>query len=116
MTALQRRRWERYRKELDVTITGPGGETLRGRSEDICEGGLGLLCQDTLSVGTDYAFSIAEIAAAPLVGTVRWCTPSPAHGANVVGVELTGLTSTQVHALAECIGRWKAEDAGREDA
>lgn len=116
MSALQRRRWERYSKELDVTIAGPGGVTLRGRTQDVCEGGIGLLCVETLAVGSDYRFSIAEIGEAPLVGTVRWCTPSPAHGANVVGVELTGLTSTQVHALTECIARWKAQDAGSEDA
>jgi PilZ domain-containing protein len=112
---LQRRRWERYRKELDVTVSGDGVPRLLGRTQDVCEGGLGIICTETLTVGDEFQFTIAELGDAPLIGTVRWCTPSAARNANLVGVELNQLSASQSEALAGCIARWKAEDAGRGD-
>jgi hypothetical protein len=112
---LQRRRWERYRKELDVTVSGDGMPRARARTQDVCEGGLGIICAETLTVGGEYRFNIAELGDAPLIGTIRWCTPSPGRNANLVGVELNELSASQSDALAGCIARWKAEDFGRED-
>jgi len=116
MSALLRRRWERYRKELDVVITSSGGTTVRGRTQDLCEGGLGVVCDDLLSVGGDYGFTIAEVGDTPLVGTVRWCTAKAASAGNLIGVEFTGLSKAQAEALADRIARWRSEDAPAEDA
>lgn len=113
---LQRRRWERYRKSLDVVIVTAGGASIAGQTQDICEGGLGVVCADTLEVGSDCQFLIADIVPAPFVGTIRWCTASTVSGANLIGVELASMTAEQTEALADCIARWKAQDAGREDA
>jgi len=115
VSAQQRRRWERYRKELDVAIERGDGSHIAGRTQDVCEGGIGVVCVEALEVGSDYRFAIAEIGGTALVGTVRWCTPS-AQGANVVGVELTKLTASQTEALADAIVRWKSEDAGFGEA
>jgi hypothetical protein len=46
---------------------------------------------------------------------VRWCTPTQAHGTNLIGVEFTGLNASQTVALETCIARWKSEDAGAGD-
>jgi len=116
MSALARRRWERYRKALDVVITSSDGMTMRGRTQDLCEGGLGVVCQDILSVGSDYGFTIAEVGDTPLIGTVRWCTAKPASADNLIGVEFTGLSKGQAEALADRVEQWKSEDASAEDA
>jgi c-di-GMP-binding flagellar brake protein YcgR len=115
MSMAQRRRWERFRKTLDVTIRTPEGRTISARTQDLCEGGLGLLSPEALAVGSACSFMIAEIDQAPLSGTVRWCTPSPRSGENVVGVELTALTSRQTSSLAERIARWREEDVAAGD-
>ena len=116
MSVLQRRRWERYRKELEVFVSrGEGRESIRCRTLDVCEGGLGLICPEALEVGSTYAFEVREISAVPLAGTVRWCTASTVHKANHVGVELTGITARQVEELANAIARWRAADLGSGD-
>jgi c-di-GMP-binding flagellar brake protein YcgR len=114
MSAPQRRRWERYRKELDVAIAAGDGATVRGRTQDVCDGGLGVICRDKLEVGADYGFTIAEIADTPLIGTVRWCTPTQNADENLIGVQFTGLSENQSEALSACIARWRSE-AGVED-
>ena len=115
MSTTQRRRWERCRKEVDVVISGDDVPRLLGRTQDVCEGGLGIICRETLTVGGEYRFSIDEIGESPMTGTIRWCTPSPARGANLVGVEFSQLTASQSEAITRCIARWNAEGAGRED-
>jgi hypothetical protein len=111
---LQRRRWERYRKELDVIVRRSGSsDSLACRTLDICEGGLGLLCAEALEVGDDYEFEVREISRTPIVGTIRWCTPSPARGLNLIGVELTGVTARQVEDIKRAIERWKMHNRNR---
>ena len=112
----QRRRWERYRKTLDVVIHADDGRTIRARTQDLCEGGLGIVCDEPLAAGSYYRFAIAEIDDAPLAGEVRWCTASASLGGNLIGVELTALSAKQTEALADRIARWRAEDAARGDA
>ena len=114
MGIVQRRRWDRYRVALDVLIQTPDGREIAARTQDVCEGGLGVICDETLPSGADYGFLIAVIDETPLAGAVRWCTPSAALGANLIGVELTTLTARQTEALAERIAQWKAEDATRD--
>lgn len=109
MSAPQRRRWDRYRKELDVAIVGGDGATVRGRTQDVCDGGLGVICREALPIGADYGFTIAEIAETPLGGNVRWCTPTQNTGEYLIGVQFNGLSKSQGDSLAECIARWKSE-------
>lgn len=117
MTTLQRRRWERYRKELDVIIeAGDGSPDIRCKTLDICEGGLGVVSTEQLSVGAEYRFVLPAITPKPMVGIVRWCTPSTSRGGNHIGVELTGVSSTQLEDLADAIARFKVEDAATLDA
>ena len=114
MSAPQRRRWERYRKELDVEIADGDGATVRGRTQDVCDGGLGVICRGRLEVGADYGFTVAEIADTPLIGTVRWCTPTQNSDENLIGVQFTGLSESQSESLSAHVARWRSE-AGAED-
>lgn len=114
MSSVQRRRWDRFRKTLDVVIIGSDDVELAGNTQDICEGGIGIICKEALQVGEEYRFVISAISDTPLVGMVRWCTPSPARGANIIGVELTAISGSQTEAIADSIARWKADDAGGE--
>ena len=114
MTMLQRRRWERYRKTLDVTIHADG-RTIAARTQDVCEGGLGVISPEPFESGAACRFAVPEIDAEPLSGTVRWCTPSSALGAYLLGVELIALTARQTEAIADRIARWRAEDAATGD-
>ncbi len=109
---LQRRRWERYRVALDVVIQTADGREIAARTQDVCEGGLGIVCSEDLPAGMACAFSIPAIHDAPLAGEVRWCTASAAAGANLLGIELTALSAHQTEALAERLTQWKSEDAG----
>ena len=115
MTSVQRRRWERVRKALDVIITARDGATSHGRTQDLCEGGLGIVSAGPLVVGADYGFTIAEIAPTPLAGAVRWSTPRQSQGDYLIGVEFTSLTRSQTAALADRLADWKAQDAGADD-
>ena len=115
MSFAQRRRWERCRKTLDVVVQTYDGRALRATTQDVCEGGLGILCDEPLSAGAQCGFLIAAIDAQPLPGVVRWCTASPALGTNVVGIELTAMSARQTEAIADRIAAWKAEEAAGSD-
>jgi hypothetical protein len=116
MTESQRRRWERYRKELDAKVrTDAFPSGIPCTTLDVCERGFGIVCPQMLEVGKDYGFEIPDLADSPLVGTVRWCTPAPSRNANHVGVELTGITAQQIEAVRSAIERWKAADVGLTD-
>jgi hypothetical protein len=111
MTESQRRRWERYRKELNAKVrTDAFPSGIPCRTLDVCERGFGIVCPQLLEVGKDYGFEIPDLADSPLIGTVRWCTPAPSRNANHVGVELTGITAQQIEAVRSAIERWKAAD------
>jgi c-di-GMP-binding flagellar brake protein YcgR len=114
MSEPQRRRWERYRKELAVEIVAGDGVTARGRTQDVCDGGLGVLCAQALEMGAEYGFRIAEIIDTPLSGNVRWCTPTQNPGEFLAGVEFSGLSKSQAESLHACMARWRSEsgDAG----
>ena len=116
MSTVQRRRWERVSRELDVEIFKDGAVLGHATTQDVCEGGIGVVSERALAVGDEYGFAIAEIAQTPLVGAVRWCTPSSARSVNVIGVEFTSLTAEQTDMLAGCVARWKAEGAEPGDA
>jgi hypothetical protein len=116
MAMPQRRRWDRFRIALDVTIAGDGlGAGLSCKTLDICEGGLGVACPIVLTVGEDYRFAIPGLTEAPLTGTVRWCTPSPAAGGFALGIALEAMSARQSEDVAEAISRWKAQSVRMGD-
>jgi hypothetical protein len=109
MTTSQRRRWDRCRKELDVTVLGGEDGEITCKTLDLCEGGIGLVCSTSLATGRSYRFAIRDVTAEPMPGTVRWCTTSSAHQSFQVGIELDGMSARQTEDLAEAIARWRAE-------
>ena len=111
---MQRRRWERCRKELAVVIDPGGAKQREARTIDVCEGGIGISCAEAIAVGTRLRFEIAEIAAGPMTGVVRWCTPSKAHGDQIIGVELDALSAAHRDALADKLALWRSQAADED--
>ena len=112
---MQRRRWERCRKELDVVIDPGGAEEMTAITIDLCEGGIGMLCERAFENGSTLRFSIDEIAAGTMHGIVRWCTPDKGGAGNIVGVELDALSAAHRDALADKLASWRSQ-AADEDA
>jgi|SRR5215467_934610 len=112
---MQRRRWERCRKELAVVIDAGGSHTVAAKTLDICEGGVGIVCDRAFEAGSRLRFEITEIASGPMTGIVRWCTPPKSDGAHIVGVELDSLSAAHRDALADNLAIWRSQ-AADEDA
>lgn len=111
---VQRRRWERCRKELPVIID-PGGVTpIDAMTLDICEGGIGILCDEPVALGSKVRFAIAEIADGAMTGVVRWCTPSKTDDRQIVGVELEALSALHRDALADKLALWRSQSADED--
>ena len=111
---LQRRRWERCRKELAVVIDCGSGDAVEARTLDVCEGGIGISCSEAFELGTRLRFEIAEIADGAMTGVVRWCTPSKARGGQIVGVELDALSAAHRDALADKLALWRSQAADED--
>lgn len=111
---IQRRRWERCRKELSVAIEA-GGDTISSTTIDVCEGGIGMRSPKPFEIGSRLRFSIPDIAAGPMSGIVRWSTPSRGGAEHVIGVELDALSAAHRDALADRLVSWRAQSAD-EDA
>ena len=109
---IQRRRWERCRKELAVVIDPGGPKPVEARTLDVCEGGIGISCGETFALGTRLRFEIAEIAPGTMTGVVRWCTPSMMQSDQIVGVALDAMSAAHRDALADklALGRSQAAD------
>ena len=108
---VQRRRWERCRKELPVMIDPGGATPIDAMTLDICEGGVGILCTQSFAVGSKLRFAIAEIADGAMSGVVRWCTPSKTDNRQIVGVELEALSVDHRDALADKLTLWRSQSA-----
>jgi len=111
---MQRRRWERCRKELTVVIDPDGANPIAARTLDICEGGVGILCAQAFETGSSLRFEIADVADGPMVGVVRWCTPSRTLSGQIIGVELDALSAAHRDALADKLALWRSQ-AAHED-
>lgn len=111
---IQRRRWERCRKELPVIIDPSGASPSAGVTIDICEGGVGILCARAFEPGSRFTFTIAEIADGAMSGIVRWCTPSKTDNGHVVGVELDALSATHRDELADKLALWRSQSADED--
>jgi hypothetical protein len=111
---LQRRRWERCRKELPVVIDRGGPEQTASTTIDICEGGLGLLSPRAFEAGSRIRFAIADLAEGEMNGIVRWCTPSKPGGGHIVGVELDALSAAHRDSLADKLALWRSQAADED--
>lgn len=112
MTTIQRRRWERHRIALDVTVSAADGSVAGVCvTTDVCEGGLGLRSAVALDAGAVYRFSIPALAAQPLGGIVRWCTPTADGAEFMLGIELEAASARQSEEIAEAIASWRADSA-----
>lgn len=111
---MQRRRWERCRKELAVVIE-TAGERVDATTIDVCEGGIGMSSPRPFGLGSRIRFEIAEIAAGAMSGIVRWSTPSKDGVEHVVGVELDALSAAHRDALADKLAAWRGQSSD-EDA
>jgi len=111
---LQRRRWERCRKELPVVIDQGGASRIAGTTIDICEGGVGILCARAFEAGSRLRFAIADIADGEMNGIVRWCTPSKTDSGHIVGVELDALSAVHRDALADKLALWRSQAADED--
>src|SRR5579859_993747 len=111
---VQRRRWERCRKELPVVIDPGGPKPIDARTLDICEGGIGILCVEPFALGSNVRFEIAEIADGAMTGVVRWCTPSKTDDRQIVGVELEALSALHRDALADKLALWRSQSADED--
>lgn len=111
---VQRRRWERCRKELPVVIDPGGPHPIDATTLDICEGGIGILCSQPLAVGSKLRFAIAEIADGVMTGVVRWCTQSKNDDGLVIGVELEALSALHRDALADKLAMWRSQSADED--
>lgn len=111
---VQRRRWERCRKELPVVIDPGGAKPIDATTLDICEGGIGILCGEPFALGTKLRFAIAHIADGAMTGIVRWCTPSKTDDRQIVGVELEALSALHRDALADKLALWRSQAADED--
>lgn len=105
---MQRRRWERCRKELAVVLD-PDGERTAATTTDICEGGVGIRSRRAVDAGTRLRFAIPAIADGAMTGIVRWSTPVKGAAEFVVGVELDELSAAHRDALADRLAIWRAQ-------
>lgn len=111
---IQRRRWERCRKELEVLIE-PDGARIAATTIDVCEGGVGVRSSRSYDLGSRLRFEIAEIADGAMAGIVRWSTPVKDGDEFIVGIELDALSAAHRDALADRLALWRAQSAD-EDA
>jgi len=112
---IQRRRWERCRKELAVVIYPTGADPVTGTTIDICEGGVGISCARTFEAGSRLTFAIADIAEGEMSGIVRWCTPSKTGSDQIVGVELDALSAAHRDALGDKLALWRSQAADEDE-
>ena len=112
---IQRRRWERCRKELQVVVDPDGASRSTAMTVDVCEGGIGFVCDGTFDIGSTIRFAIEEIAPGAMSGIVRWCTPSKGSSGYIIGVELNALSASHRDALADKLALWRSQ-AADEDA
>lgn len=111
---VQRRRWERCRKELPVIIDPGDAHQIEATTLDICEGGVGILSPQPVEVGSSLRFAIAEIADGSMTGVVRWCTPSKSDDGLILGVELEAPSAVHRDALADKLALWRSQSADED--
>ena len=111
---MQRRRWERCRKELTVVIEAAGGP-VDATTIDVCEGGIGMRSPRPFDLGSRIRFEISDVAGGTMSGIVRWSTPSKGGAEHVIGVELDALSAAHRDALADKLAAWRGQSSD-EDA